>query len=417
MPGVVLSFPAFSLRRIETPFERKPGYKNFVAIIDARDLPDLSKWREINVRDPKGRGRVPKAIRSSFNEKPDEFVFLNRGLVVAADKVELADSPHGKVLKLALKDPEIHGLLDGGHTYRIVREEAKALKADDPLRLIKLEVITGFDREGIGELVEARNTSNQVRDESLQNLNKKFDEIKEILRSRIYFDEISWSEYEELPDGQPKPIDVRDIISFLVTFDVTSFNSTTQPLIAYKDKRACLRHFSDHRSSLRKLFPILPDILLLWDTIHDNWQSWYNEGRADEDVAHGRFGKLSAITQGKEELFFKRTTSAYRMPEAYKYPLLSALRAAIEVKGKHARWLVDPFELLDTTGPQLTAIVGQTVRSTRSPNKVGKDLGTWSSCYLVVESALKGTVSAKQEEKIQQLERELEQLKRTRRSN
>jgi hypothetical protein len=69
MKSVVLSIPVFSLRRIETPYERDPGYKNYVAVIDARRLPDLSAWRKINVREAKTRGRVPNAIRSSFAEK------------------------------------------------------------------------------------------------------------------------------------------------------------------------------------------------------------------------------------------------------------------------------------------------------------------------------------------------------------
>src|ERR1035438_3923795 len=88
MKPTVLSIPVFSLRRIETPYERKLGYKNYVAVIDARNLPDLSDWREINVREAKTRGRVPNAIRNSFNEKADEFLFMNRGLAIAAAKVE-----------------------------------------------------------------------------------------------------------------------------------------------------------------------------------------------------------------------------------------------------------------------------------------------------------------------------------------
>ena len=34
------SIPVFSFRRIETPYERPHGDKNFVAVIDARHLPD-----------------------------------------------------------------------------------------------------------------------------------------------------------------------------------------------------------------------------------------------------------------------------------------------------------------------------------------------------------------------------------------
>src|SRR6059058_5313171 len=135
-----------------------------------------------------------------------------------------------------MRDREIHGLLDGGHSYRIVKESAAALPTHDAPRYVRVEFITGFDRETISDVVEARNTSNQVRDESLANLRQEFEPIKEVLREEDYFDQIAWSEYEELETGKAKPVDIRDIISYLITFDTSAFNnSTTQPLIAYKD--------------------------------------------------------------------------------------------------------------------------------------------------------------------------------------
>src|SRR5882762_9487660 len=88
MKPTSFSIPVFSFRRIETPYERRLGYKNFVAVIDARHLPDLADWRDINVRDAKLRGRVPNAIRKTFAEEADEFLFMNRGLVIAAEKVD-----------------------------------------------------------------------------------------------------------------------------------------------------------------------------------------------------------------------------------------------------------------------------------------------------------------------------------------
>ena len=413
MKATTFPLPVFSFRRIETPYEKGHGYRNYLAVVDARHLPDLSKWRDINVRDAKIQGRVPNAIRKTFSEKPDEFLFMNRGLVLAAAKVDFKGDKDGKLIGLVMKDPKIHGLLDGGHTYRVVEESAKTLLPNDSPRYVRIEIITGFDRETISDVVEARNTSNQVRDESLANLRNEFEPLKEVLAAEAYLELIAWSEYEELTLGKSKPIDVRDVISYLVTFDTGAFNSTTHPLIAYKDKRACLRHFQKHHSRLRKLYPILPDILRLWDEIHAGWRSWYGEGRAEEAGIRGRFGKLTAVSGFSEQLYFKGSTSNYRMPEAYKYPLLGAMRAAIKVEGRRAKWAVDPVALLQNVGPQLTSIVGNTVRSTNNPNKVGKDAGTWSSCYLVVESALRNTMTQEAEKRIQKLEAELEALKRS----
>lgn len=412
MKPVTFSIPVFSFRRIETPYERANRYRNYLAVVDARHLPDLSNWRELNVRDPKLRGRVPNAIRRSFDEKGDDFLFMNRGLVIAAEKVDFTE----KRIDVVMRDPRIHGLLDGGHTYRVVRESAREMPAEAAPRYVRVEFMTGFERDTIGDVVEARNTSNQVRDESLANLRQEFEPLKEVLDGQPYFGSIAWSEYEELQSGDPKPIDVRDIISYLITFDTGAFDSTTQPLIAYKDKRACLHHFQKNQPRLKKLYPLLPDILRLWDEIHENWSKWYGEGREEEAGIRGRFGKLTAVIPAPEMLYFKNKKVPYRIPEAYKYPILSATRAVIKNKGRGAEWSTDPTELLQQVGPQLTTIVGNIVRATNNPNKVGKDVGTWSSCYLVVESALRGTMTQEAEKRIQELEAEVASLKQSRRA-
>jgi hypothetical protein len=410
--SVVFSIPVFSIRRIETPFERRPGYKNYLAVIDVRNLPDLEDWRDINVRDAKLRGRVPGAIRRSFADKPEEFFFMNRGMVIAAERVEFIDGSTQKKIELVMRDPEIHGLLDGGHTYRVVTEASKGMASDEAPRFVRVEIITGFDRDTISDVVEARNTSNQVRDESLANLRQEFEPLKYVLKDQPYAELIAWSEYEELETGKAKPIDVRDIISYLIAFDTVEYNSTNQPLISYKDKRACLKHFQEHEKRLRKLYPLLPDILKIWDEIHLNWRAWYNKGRAEESGVDGRFGKLTAVSRTPETMYFKEVDAEWRMPEAYKYPILSAMRAAIRVQGKGAEWAADPFELLNSCGEQLAAIVGNSVRTTNNPNKVGKDVGVWSSCYLVVTNSLQGTITNKAEKKIKELEAQLAVFKR-----
>lgn len=123
--------------------------ENYVALIDAKHLPDLANWREINVREAKTRGRVPNAIRKSFSEKADEFLFMNRGLVIAAENVDFKEGSNEKRLDIVMADPKIHGLLDGGHTYRIVTESAMELPEEEAPRYVRVEMITGFDRETI----------------------------------------------------------------------------------------------------------------------------------------------------------------------------------------------------------------------------------------------------------------------------
>ena len=85
--------------------------------------------------------------------------------------------------------------------------------------------------------------------------------------------------------------------------------------------------------------------------------------------------------------------------------------AAKKSQGIGVRRATDPTKLLADTGCQLTTIVGNSFRATNNPNKVGKDVGTWSSCYLVVASALQSKVADEKEQRIEQLEAQIAQLK------
>ena len=59
-----------SLRQIETPFMTTQGYRDYFAVVEIKNLPDLNGWRRINVRDPRLIGIVPNAIRESAQTNP-----------------------------------------------------------------------------------------------------------------------------------------------------------------------------------------------------------------------------------------------------------------------------------------------------------------------------------------------------------
>ena len=65
-------------------------------MVNVSDLPDLSEWRRINVRDPKLTGSVPNRIRASISDYPDLFAFMNRGIVLSVESVQF-DNKTGKL--------------------------------------------------------------------------------------------------------------------------------------------------------------------------------------------------------------------------------------------------------------------------------------------------------------------------------
>jgi len=378
-----LVFPVVSFRHIETPFQ-KQGYRDYVAVVDIHRLPDLAGWRKINVRDPKLTGSVPKAIRESVKENPELFVFMNRGVVLSVDSVQF-NNQTGE-LTLTLTDPELHGLLDGGHTYNILLEERESIQ--EP-QFVKLELLEGFKQTEIPNLVDARNTSNQVRDQSLMNLQGEFEKLKKAILGKPYATLIAYKEHELLDDGGTKPIDVREVIAILTCFDRANFDARVHPINAYRSKAACLQHFQTHKSDYEKLYPLTADILELYDRIQLLLPDLYNKVRSKSgEVAGGKFGKLTGVTtyDGKRraQLLFIKEESKYSVPSGFVYPVLGAFRALLEEKGGRYAWGkgVDPIQLLSgQLGETLADTIGNFALDARNPSKTGKSPLVWQACY------------------------------------
>lgn len=387
MKPSTFSFPVVSFRNLETPFP-KSSYRNYIALVAISDLPDFAAWRKINVRDPKLTGAVPKAIRKSITDNPELFVFMNRGIVIATQTVEFDNKT--KMATITLSDQKLHGLLDGGHTYNILKEENANI--DFP-QYVKLELLEGFTQDEIPHLVDARNTSNQVRDQSLMNLQGEFEKLKKALKDEHFSELIAYKEHEVLDDGSTKPIDVREIVAILTCFDRAHFDSRVHPINAYRSKSACLQHFSDNKADYEKIYPLAGDILRLYDAIHVQLPELYNRVRGKGgEVAGGRFGKLTGVTTytgGRTaDLSFTDEATKYGVPTGFVYPVLGAFRALIEEKRGKYVWAkgLDPFELLSgDLGETLADTIGNFALDARNPSKTGKSPLVWQACYQAAE--------------------------------
>lgn len=383
------TFPVVSFRHVETPFERE-GYRDYFAVVDTNYLPDLSDWRQINVRDPKLTGAVPRAIRESFRTKPDMFVFLNRGLVLAVENVKYDNKSSTVTVKLS--NPKLHGLMDGGHTYNIVMEETPELSKPQYLRV---EFLEGFDHDDITDVVDARNTSNQVRDQSLMNLAGRFEELKVALKGASFFDQIAFKEYEVDAELNPKPIDVREVVALLTAFDHDHFTESIHPIMTYNSKAACLNHFSIHEESYRKIYPLTVELLQLCDHIRDQLPDLYNKARGQAgEVSGGRFGRLAGVIyrDGKkvQRLHFIGKDSRYGVPDGFVYPILGAFRALLEEKDGKYVWGkgLNPVDMLKgDLGLKLADTIGNFALDTQNPSKTGKSTIMWQACYQSVQVA------------------------------
>lgn len=382
MKTKTFSFPVESFRNIETPFTKK-GFRNYYCIVSVENLPDLSDWRKINVRDPKLTGSVPKSIKESFYEYPELFLFMNRGIVIAVDSVKFDNKT--SLAEIKLSDQTLHGLLDGGHTYNIVVDEQRESQLT---QYVKVELLEGFEVEDIACVVDARNTSNQVKDESLMNLSGEFDELKKVLKDTSYFEKIAFKEYEVDKDGDPKPIDIRDVIAILTAFDADNFSDKVHPINTYRSKAACLKHFANNSKSYKKIYPLAKEILALYDLIQDKLPSLYNQARGQNgEVGGGKFGKLTGVTvyeKGSTQLYYIDKKSKYSVPAGFVFPILGAFRALIEEKNNKYFWgkNLNPLDLLNgELGLKLADTLGTFALDAKNPSKTGKQPLVWQACY------------------------------------
>ncbi len=385
-----LSFPvdSESVRRLKTPFDNK-GYRCFMTVVKAGDIPkELAEWRKINPRDTNPRDYVSKDIRRTISERPDLFFFLNRGLLVLAKSMKF-DNKEGTVT-LSLDDPKKHGLPDGGHTFRVVMDTLSETE-DQTMRSlpVRMEILTGFDDPSdVINIVEARNTSIQVKGISLLDAEGAFDGIKALVAGEPYADKIAYSEYSIDSEGKRKPISIREILSYLICFDIDAFDSEKHPTKAYQSKWQVEEHFSENRDRMAKLYPLLKDILRLRDTIHQELPRIYNNEGGDNS-APARFGTLDGVVGAKprvERLYFLDGWSDYRIPNAYIYSILAAFRVLVIKPSprSNCRWKADPFEVLQKQAGKLARRFGKYARDVENPNQFGKNIAAWDNIYGVL---------------------------------
>ena len=204
--STLIKFPVTSFRKIVSPYEES-GSKTYIAVVNIKDIPEaFEDWRQINVRDAKTQSSVSKSIRKTLTDDPSSFFFRNRGMTLIVERTEFDNQKN--IVELEFNDKRKNGLLDGGHTYSVIREYLQNLPEEELADLsafVKIEIIEGIsDDELITNIVEARNTSTQVKEQSLEELRKSYEAIHSILDGKPYGKRIAYKEYELGEDGEPK---------------------------------------------------------------------------------------------------------------------------------------------------------------------------------------------------------------------
>ena len=197
------TFKVNSLRTLTSPY-KKAGEKDtesiYYLLVDMRDLPEGMPL-DVNPREPKMTTNVARRIANAVIEPETDFYINNRGIVIAAKKA-VFDSAKSEVT-IDLGDQEndndkySYGILDGGHTYTAIMNNRDKIPAD-LTKYVRVEVITNV--QNITRLSDARNTSAQVSDIALFNLDDNFLFVQEAISGQPYENKIAYNDNDNKED-------------------------------------------------------------------------------------------------------------------------------------------------------------------------------------------------------------------------
>ncbi len=378
-------FKIKTLRTINSPSDTK--ITTYMVLVNFRDLPsDLSL--EVNPRKPKMNTSVAKQLISAVKANDIiNFDINNRGIVITAKSVQYNTSTSELTVDFD-DDPSRYGILDGGHTYTAIIEHRDSL-SEEIDKFVRLEIIVGEDLD-VTALADARNTSAQVSDIALFELDDKFDFIKKSVETQPYKDDIAFK------DNENKSIPVVELLKLMFIFNIKRYpDDSSAPTPAYSAKASV---FKDFRKELEtdnniyvKLAPQLPKLVELYETIQKEMPKKYNEFKA-ENGSKGSFGRVRGVTSSQENhsRFYSDFTHSeipYEISTGFLLPIFGAFRALLkENNSGDLYWLFDPIEIWNTSGVRL---VQNTFETDTNPQMVGKMKTLWQSNYRIVDSVMK----------------------------
>ena len=378
-------FKIKTLRTINSPSDTK--ITTYMVLVNFRDLPsDLSL--EVNPRKPKMNTSVAKQLISAVKANDIiNFDINNRGIVITAKSVQYNTSTSELTVDFD-DDPSRYGILDGGHTYTAIIEHRDSL-SEEIDKFVRLEIIVGEDLD-VTALADARNTSAQVSDIALFELDDKFDFIKKSVETQPYKDDIAFK------DNENKSIPVVELLKLMFIFNIKRYpDDSSAPTPAYSAKASV---FKDFRKELEtdnniyvKLAPQLPKLVELYETIQKEMPKKYNEFKA-ENGSKGSFGRVRGVTSSQENhsKFYSDFTHSeipYEISTGFLLPIFGAFRALLkENNSGELYWLFDPIEIWNASGVRL---VQNTFETDTNPQMVGKMKTLWQSNYRIVDSVMK----------------------------
>lgn len=375
-------FKVNAVRTIKSPSNQ--NITTYYTWVNFRDLPDNISL-EVNPRKPKMNTAVAKQLISAVTSTDNlNFDLNNRGIVITAKGLKFDNSTSMVTLDLG-EDPSVYGILDGGHTYTAIVENRNDL-SEEINKFVKLEIVVGESLD-VSALADARNTSAQVSDIALFELDDKFGFIKDSLKNTTFKDDVAYK------DNDNKSIRIGELLKLLFAFNIKRFpDDTSAPVSAYSGKAAVFRDYrkefdNSEKNNVdniyEKLAPQLPKLVELYEIIEKEIPIKYQEFK-NETGKNASFGKVRGIEGlGNFESEFTKSPIKYQVSIGFLLPIFGAFRALLEEKNGVINWGFDPIEVWEKAGVRL---VQNTFDTDTNPQNVGKSKTLWQANYRIVDS-------------------------------
>lgn len=244
---------------------------NYTFFVKASSLKEeLLEWIDVNPRLQKMN--IVNKIKESALTEPKHFINKNNGIFLSVDLIAVENN---NKVHLYFNNREIHGILNGGHTYRalstITKKEYEEL--DDDV-IVTVNIISGIEaKETIVPIAIAKNDGEKVSLKSVVNLKSHFELIKDTLNIVNYQGAVSYKQNEDR-----NLVEVVDIIKLLAVFDITEqapwrIMNGFKNIFDYYE-----RNLVKEDSFMTKLIKYdLVDLFELYGFIEENIYSWYGE--------------------------------------------------------------------------------------------------------------------------------------------
>lgn len=380
------TFKVNSLRTLASPY-KKAGDKDtesiYYLLVDMRELPDGIPL-DVNPREPKMTTNVARRIANAVVEPETDFYINNRGIVIAAKKAVFDSAKSEVTIDLGEQDDEndkySYGILDGGHTYTAIMNNRNRIP-EDLTKYVRVEVITNV--QNITRLSDARNTSAQVSDIALFNLDDNFGFIKDAIAGQTYADKIAYK------DNENKPINVSELVKLMFAFDIDRYpDDNSAPIQSYSGKAQVFKRYKEAFDTpfYRSLTKQIPKLVDLYDIIERELPTKYSDYKKQLGTAIPRFGSVTGIeSDDTSKTIFLENSMTHKVSAGYIFPILGAFRSLIhyDEKNKSVYWDFDPIEIWSEVGASLAQNVFE---SSKDPQRAGKDKQLWLSSYRIVET-------------------------------